>query len=142
MGAATTRACTNQAFNGTFLQGVSVTLAQSGSSFQMATADVDSSRRCNWTGTYPQDGQVGRVGGNYSCSTGETGTFRFFEIQSSMSGIMGRLSTVVTLTTCKRPAGAGKESALALASNVVGRRSISVSSSAFAPPPAFSDAAI
>ena len=84
-GRGTTQACSNTAFNGTFLPGVSVTLAQSGASFQMATADVDTSGPCTWVGTYTEDGQVARVAGNYSCSTGEMGTFSFFEIQSSIS---------------------------------------------------------
>ena len=101
-GAATTQSCTNPAFNGTFLQGVGVSLSQAGSSFQMATTDFETGRECAWAGTYVQDGQVARVGGNYSCTSGEMGTFNFFEIQSSISGLMGRLSTVSTFSgaTC------------------------------------------
>jgi hypothetical protein len=100
--ASTIQACSDPTLNGEFLQPVRVTLVHSGSSFQMSTTDVDTGRQCAWAGTYIQDGQVARAGGDYSCTSGEIGTFNFFEIQSSISGIMGRLSTVSTIsgTTC------------------------------------------
>ena len=100
--ASASQACSDPTLNGEFVQPMRVTLVHSGSSFQMSTTDVETGRQCFWAGTYIQDGQVARAGGDYSCASGEVGTFNFFEIQSSISGIMGRLSTVSTIngTTC------------------------------------------
>ena len=91
--------CTNPAFDGTVLTGVSVTVAHSGSNFQMDTVDAKTGNRCTYNGTYNQDGQMGRVLGSYTCTSGELGSFSFFEVQSSISGFMGRFIAPTFLGT-------------------------------------------
>jgi hypothetical protein len=46
---------------------------------------------CSFSGTYSQDGKLGSVTGNYSCSTGEYGTFLAFEMTPSISGFTARV---------------------------------------------------
>jgi hypothetical protein len=63
----------------------SLNITQSGSSFHMETSDgVD---RCAFNGTYFQLGSVGQVAGNYSCTSGEVGTFELNALQWTTVGV-------------------------------------------------------
>ena len=49
------------------------------------------SPNCRYTGTYHQDGQVGRIDGSYTCSGGAAaGAITFFDLRAETSGIVGR----------------------------------------------------
>jgi hypothetical protein len=45
---------------------------------------------CVLSGNYAQDGQIGSVGGSFSCSNGESGTITMFEIHTELAGMTGR----------------------------------------------------
>jgi hypothetical protein len=64
-------------------------ISQSTDGIQIQTSEVEAPRRCTYTGSYAQKGQVADVEGPYSCDTGETGSFHIYELQSSINGFMG-----------------------------------------------------
>jgi hypothetical protein len=45
---------------------------------------------CTYTGNFHQDGQIARVDGNYTCTTGALGTISFFDLRAEVGGVMGR----------------------------------------------------
>jgi hypothetical protein len=47
---------------------------------------------CTFNGTYSQNGKLGNVAGNWSCSTTNAGAFTISEITSSITGWSGRFS--------------------------------------------------
>ena len=47
---------------------------------------------CSFNGTYTQRGSLGRVDGNYSCMTGEVGTFTMFAMQWTLYGMSAGIS--------------------------------------------------
>ena len=89
-GVVTAQTCNNPAFNGNYVSGVTITVAPAGSNLQFVTVDVENGNRCVYAGAYVQDGQMGRSFGNYTCTAGDSGSYTLFEIQSSISGVMGR----------------------------------------------------
>ena len=62
----------------------------------VATTNGDT---CTYSGTYTQGGHFGRVAGNYSCSSGDTGTFTIFEMARSWYEFRARTS-LVSQTGC------------------------------------------
>jgi hypothetical protein len=46
---------------------------------------------CTYGGTYSQLGKFGTFNGPYSCSSGEVGTMRFFEMTNRVGMVSGRL---------------------------------------------------
>ena len=54
---------------------------------------------CNFTGTYAQAGHFGRLGGNYSCAGGDSGTFSINEMARSWYEFRAR-TNVVSQTGC------------------------------------------
>ena len=63
-----------------------VSISHNDPSFTMA------SQGCTYNGTYAQDGRLGRVSGNYSCSNGIAGQFTAFEIEATITGLTARVS--------------------------------------------------
>jgi hypothetical protein len=45
---------------------------------------------CTYTGSFHQDGQIGRVDGAYTCTTGALGTISFYDLRAEVGGVMGR----------------------------------------------------
>ena len=67
----------------------SLTLTQSGNS--VVGQQISSVATCNFVGAYTQYGKLGDISGNFTCSSGEVGTFQFFEIQVTETGLIARL---------------------------------------------------
>jgi hypothetical protein len=82
--------CTNPTQNGTFDVPVSMTISHAaGMTFTMIS--TGQSATCTYTGTYGQDGRMGRVsGGTYSCTDGTAGSFQFFEMYVNITGFSSR----------------------------------------------------
>jgi hypothetical protein len=49
---------------------------------------------CTFSGTYSQQGQLGRADTNYLCTNGAAGTATFFDLKIETSGIVGRYDGV------------------------------------------------
>ena len=62
----------------------------------IVTSSLDT---CTFSGSYAQAGHMGHLGGNYSCSSGDAGTFTFIEMNRSFSDFRAR-TTVVSQTGC------------------------------------------
>ena len=67
-----------------------LTIVQTGQAFHMDT--VGQLSNCSFNGTYTQRGSLGRVDGNYSCMTGEVGTFTMFAMQWTLYGMSAGIS--------------------------------------------------
>jgi hypothetical protein len=57
----------------------------------MVTSNLDT---CTFTGTYTQAGHMGHLGGNYSCTSGDIGTFTFLEMNRTFSDFRARTNVV------------------------------------------------
>ena len=64
---------------------------QVGSAVTLAMT-VQGGETCNFVGTFSQYGQMGAIGGTFSCTSGEVGAFQMFEMQTSLSGMTGRFA--------------------------------------------------
>ena len=67
-------------------------ISQNGSDMTIVTQT--SLDRCTFPGTYSQDGHFGLVFGSYTCASGDSGTFHFFEMAASEYDFRAR--TLVT----------------------------------------------
>jgi hypothetical protein len=56
------------------------------------TGGTGAPAKCTFTGAYTQAGKLGNVAGNWSCTTGNTGTFTVSQIASSITGWSGRFN--------------------------------------------------
>ncbi len=90
----TSSKCTNPADDGTQTHHVTLDVAQVGTA--MTFNMVSTARTCIFTGTYGQDGRLGRFGSSYSCTNGESGTAMFSEMNVQRFGFLGRLFGVDT----------------------------------------------
>ena len=73
------------------------TISHSGTRFQYQEME-DGKNVCTWTGTWTQQGVLGRVDGTVSCIDGMNGTFAMSEVASSPLAVSGRLSGNVTIS--------------------------------------------
>lgn len=55
---------------------------------------------CTFSGTYKQEGRMGSFDGPFTCTNGNSGTFRAFEIEAGISGLTGRASTQFNGSSC------------------------------------------
>jgi len=69
------------------------TITQNGTSFSLVAANVQSSVACTYTGVYSQAGHLGSVTGNFQCTNGSSGSFGLLELDGTLSGVTGRLTT-------------------------------------------------
>ncbi len=81
--------CDNPADDGTRVQHVSYSVALSG--LQMSIVTADGVKTCNYSGAYSQQGHLGRLDSNYSCTSGEVGALAFEEISVQRFGMVGQL---------------------------------------------------
>ena len=76
--------------------GVNGTISQSGTQFQYQETE-NGENSCTWTGTWTQQGVLGRVDGTVSCIDGMNGTFAMSEVASSWLSVSGRVSANVMI---------------------------------------------
>jgi hypothetical protein len=81
--------CNNPADEGTRTLPTSYTIARSGA--QMTVSATDGAKSCTYSGTYSQDGRLGRLDATYTCSNGEVGAMALEEMDIQRFGLMGRL---------------------------------------------------
>jgi hypothetical protein len=74
-----------------------VTVGQTGTAVSLMVTNSDT---CTYSGTLQQFGQMGNISGNYSCTSGDLGTFFLFEVQVTPSAIGGRFSGDSTSAGC------------------------------------------
>lgn len=81
--------CANPADNVTTTLGAVMRMSQAGTAMSMVVTSA--ARTCTFTGTYSQDGRLGRFASTYACSTGESGAMTFDEMNIQRFGVMGRM---------------------------------------------------
>jgi hypothetical protein len=81
--------CNNPADNGTRTVPTTYTVTMAGS--QMTILATDSARTCSYSGTYTQEGRLGRLDSTYNCSNGDVGAIAFEEMSIQRFAVMGRL---------------------------------------------------
>ena len=89
--------CTNPANNGVSNGGEALTIAQNGAAITLNLATDG----CTLTGTYAQNGQFGTVSGNYSCTSGDKGTFALSNMNVTPYAMAALLSASSTMTGCQ-----------------------------------------
>jgi len=92
--------CSNSANNGTFEIYAAISVIQSGSSVTLGYAN-QAGGTCSFVGTFSQAGQFGKMVGNYSCSSGDNGTFNMFEMNAGFNSVTGRLTMASSNIGCK-----------------------------------------
>jgi hypothetical protein len=89
--------CTNPAKNGPINGGDTLTITQSGATISLTFVTTG----CTLGGTYAQNGQFGTVSGNYSCSSGDRGTFNLSNMNVTPYSMSALLSTSSTIDGCQ-----------------------------------------
>lgn len=85
----TSTRCDNPADDGTRTVPTTYSIAQSGN--QMTILATDGAKTCSYSGTYTQDGRLGRLDSTYNCSNGDVGAMAFEEMSVQRFAVMGRL---------------------------------------------------
>ena len=85
--------CSNPALNGYSIAAIEFTMSQAANFLQVqAVANSGGGNvACTYTWNYSQSGQFGRTSGTYFCSSGESGTHTFFEMNVNFSDVRGRI---------------------------------------------------
>jgi hypothetical protein len=96
----TVTGCFNPSNNGTNELFATLVVAQVGSNVTLASTNETGSI-CTYVGAFSQSGQFGKMVGNYSCTTGEIGTFNIFEMNVGFNYLTGRFSANGTNTGCQ-----------------------------------------
>ena len=81
--------CRSPYTNGNFNTGVDISITHNTNSFKMSVRQANGNS-CNYVGNYTQSGRLGRSQGTYTCPGGLSGTYDAFEIEASLSGLLGR----------------------------------------------------
>ena len=87
----TSTGCFNSTLNGTSEFPATISISQVGKAVTMAAA-FPKGLTCTVTGTFFQDGQMAAIAANFSCTSGEVGTFSMSEMQINTSGMTGRFT--------------------------------------------------
>jgi hypothetical protein len=90
-------ACTNPAKNGTFDGPDTMTVGQNGTAISVTLVAIG----CTYTGTYSQSGQFGTISGNFTCTSGDVGTFTTSNMIVTPVGMVMRISGSSTSTGCQ-----------------------------------------
>ena len=85
--------CTNPALNQASAEGA--TFAVTHSSGNVSISAQFSNNSCTYAGSYTQLGRYGNVNGSFTCTTGSSGTFNMFEIESTSQAMTGRFTASV-----------------------------------------------
>jgi hypothetical protein len=72
-----------------FANTADLSIAQVGSTFTLTEVNQIGTR-CNYAGTYFQDGRMGGMNGTFNCSNGISGSVQIFEAEASYIGFMAR----------------------------------------------------
>ena len=84
--------CTDPSLNGHYEQFGNLHVTHTGNSVTLAAQLTQGS--CTFSGTYSQEGHMGRVDGNFTCTSALTGTFNgtftATELEKTISGMTGR----------------------------------------------------
>lgn len=75
--------------NGDFNTATEFSVAHVGTNLSMTIRQPDGTV-CTYSGSYTQNGRLGRAQGNYSCPGGLTGTYDIFEIEANIQGFTAR----------------------------------------------------
>jgi hypothetical protein len=70
---------------------MSVSQSASGAVTIATRRDAPTPLSCTYSGTYTQQGHMGDIAGNYSCTDGGSGAFTLSEIEVGIQGFMGKL---------------------------------------------------
>jgi hypothetical protein len=82
--------CSNPILNGTTEAAGLLYITQNGQAIAMQSFGANGGS-CSYSGTLSQAGQMGRVQGSFVCNDGSLGTFVFFEMQVTDTGLTARL---------------------------------------------------
>lgn len=85
--------------------GVPLIIRYFGEDVQFEMSLLGGAKQCVYRGPYVQDGKLGSFSGKYSCTDGETGTMRFFELAKHSQGITARFEGVTTDGRCHTTGG-------------------------------------
>ncbi len=85
--------------------GVPLVVRHFGDEVQFEMSLHGGAKKCTYRGPYVQDGKLGSFSGQYSCTDGETGTMRFFELAEHSQGITARFEGSSTNGTCHTTGG-------------------------------------
>ena len=85
--------CANPAFDGTSEVAGILAVSQTGTTVTISSSPTTSGVDCTYSGTLTQYGQMGNIEGNYTCSTGDAGSFDAFEVQVTQFSLTGRFSS-------------------------------------------------
>ena len=81
--------CYNPSFNGVFANAANVDISHNGTNASISWQFVGGPA-CGLAGIYEQAGHMGVISGNYSCTSGEVGQMRFFELTNRRGMMAGR----------------------------------------------------
>jgi hypothetical protein len=81
--------CAPSSLNGNEESGGVMSITHSGASISLSTSTAVGA--CTYTGTYTQNGKLGQVSGNYTCSSGVQGVFMLLEMTPTVSGFSSRI---------------------------------------------------
>lgn len=84
--------CSNSLNNGTFETYSALSVVQSGQSVTLGYAN-EGGGSCSFSGSFSQAGQFGKMTGNYTCSSGDNGSFNMFEMNVGFNTLSGRFTT-------------------------------------------------
>jgi hypothetical protein len=85
-----TTGCTPSSFNGLQETVGNVTISQNGTAFNMTSYNTTGS--CAYSGTYGQDGKLGRIdNGTFSCTDGTSGAWIGFEMTRNWNSFTARV---------------------------------------------------
>ncbi len=88
----TSTGCLDAANNGTRTTAATIQFTQNGPSMS-AVWTLPNSNVCTHTGTFAQQGRMGTLSADYSCTSGETGTATYSEMTASIGIFRARLQT-------------------------------------------------
>jgi hypothetical protein len=89
-GSFTRTKCTNSASNGHSTQLNTYTFTPTATGLVVTLTGQATGNTCTFTGDYSQYGRLGQSSGNYTCSSGSSGTFTMTEIEATPLGLLAR----------------------------------------------------
>jgi hypothetical protein len=92
--------CYNPSNNGVLATGMAIGISQTGSNMS-SIFYFPNGLTCTYSGTYEQSGHMGALTGNFTCTTGEVGQMRLFELTNRPGIISGRMRGTGTNTGCQ-----------------------------------------
>ena len=102
----TATSCSSSSNNATSETYAAWVVSQSGLTITFALAFQNGSS-CTFVGSLSQAGQFGEIVGNYTCSSGENGTFDMFEMNAGFNAMNARLLMSSTNAGCQTTAYLG-----------------------------------